>query len=555
VPEASQAPAGTTPEADEDPPYEGPDRRGVIAEGVLAADNEHVTLLLGSIGLCLLVTGGLLVGLPLSAASLVSASTGTTDLAFVVLLGATAALVMRWKLVGEARAGLLAPAAAVASLLVITTATSPAATNPYALAVRGLGVVVLLGLVLRACDAVDIRAGLCPARSFSLLGVPILAAIPIALTPARLLVVGSVLGVHPAGIAEAVSCWLVATALVVPSRRRGRLLVVAAGALVALIGLGCGLDSSSAAVGGRAGVVPGLLLLAGAVGFAAVAVLDLRGAIHVVVRYDARGRRRWEAAETELELWHRTQEGRVHDLSSALSAMDGTLLSVMRGRGRLSRQAVEHLLGSVREQIQWFRTFLIAGDGPPREYDVGALLSAIADLRSSELTVELQADPGLRGFGRPDRMAFAVNNLLANCSRYAPSARVRLSARRVRGAGRATIEVSVADDGPGIAAEELEHLGRRGWRSPATAGGVPGSGLGLYQCAELLAGDGGELRAELSDANAPLGHQGLVVHISVPAADESPQPTESAQLATIHQILLSRFSPRSSSGAQRAPGR
>jgi len=549
MPTGPDRPVGTAARDEERPSYRGADRRGIVEEGVVPADRDHVAVLIGASVLGPAVAGLLVAVLPRSVAPLASCVAGVADLAFIVLLAASSALFMRWKLVGEARAGLLAPAAVVASLLVVATAASPGPTaQPYSLALRALGVAVLVGLALYATSSPDVQSDLRPGGMFLLVLVPILVAIPLALTPARLSLTWSLAGVRPVGIIEAAASGYAAIALLTKRRRRDRLIVVATSLLLLLDGAACGLQLSNRVPQGPTSLLSSLLLLAGALALLLTATLDLSGAIRVVVRYDARGRRRWEAAEGELELWHRTQEGKVHDLSSALSAMDGTLLSLITGRERLRAESVDHLLRSVREQIQWFRTFLIAGDGPPREYDLNPLLAQVSDLRRSQLTVRFRAEPGLRAFGRPDRMAFALNNLLANCSRYAPSSPVTVSARRVHRPGSDAIEVCVADEGPGLSPDELTHLGTRGWRAAAHLE-VPGSGLGLYQCAELLAADGGSLRCRLADPGAPRGRQGLAVYLELPAASEP------AHLGTIHARLASRLGSRSPSSAERLSGR
>jgi signal transduction histidine kinase len=56
------------------------------------------------------------------------------------------------------------------------------------------------------------------------------------------------------------------------------------------------------------------------------------------------------------------------------------------------------------------------------------------------------------------------------------------------------VEISVADDGPGIAAGDLEHVFERFWQSGKGREG--GSGLGLAIARELVAAHGGRIWAE-----------------------------------------------------------
>lgn len=286
--------------------------------------------------------------------------------------------------------------------------------------------------------------------------------------------------------------------------------------------------------------LPALLFLAGSVALLTAAAGDLRAAIHVVVLHDTRGRRRWEEAETQLVLWQKIQQGQEHDLNNALSAVDGTLLSLVRGRDQLPAATVDRLTVAVREQIQWLRTSLVGGDGQARAYDVYPLLAALVDLRSegSQL-VRLDADRGLKAYGRADRLAVAVNNLLANAAVHAASSDVTLSARRVTRPRGDVVEIVVSDHGPGLARSERSRAFQRGWRGPASADRT-GSGLGLYQCRELMAGEGGRVYLLPTDEAATSGSEGLSVHLELPAAGAGPATGENIGTASRPGALSSR---------------
>jgi signal transduction histidine kinase len=85
-----------------------------------------------------------------------------------------------------------------------------------------------------------------------------------------------------------------------------------------------------------------------------------------------------------------------------------------------------------------------------------------------------------------------VANLVHNALKYSPAGgEVRVSASRAAD-GRA--EVAVADEGVGIAAEDLDRLFTRFGRivTPETAG-IPGTGLGLYLARDLARRHGGDV--------------------------------------------------------------
>jgi signal transduction histidine kinase len=81
--------------------------------------------------------------------------------------------------------------------------------------------------------------------------------------------------------------------------------------------------------------------------------------------------------------------------------------------------------------------------------------------------------------------------------------------------GDATL--TVADDGPGMPAEELERAGEFGFRGAAPlAARTPGLGIGLWVCRRLAERNGGTLDIARSAAG------GLSVTVSLPAAAGSP---------------------------------
>ena len=89
----------------------------------------------------------------------------------------------------------------------------------------------------------------------------------------------------------------------------------------------------------------------------------------------------------------------------------------------------------------------------------------------------------------------AVSNLLDNAVKYSPHGQHR-SRSPSRGG-----EVDVADQGPGIAEEDLPRVFDRFYRS-ASARSKPGAGLGLAIVREAAEAHGGQATAESSNASA-----------------------------------------------------
>jgi signal transduction histidine kinase len=90
-----------------------------------------------------------------------------------------------------------------------------------------------------------------------------------------------------------------------------------------------------------------------------------------------------------------------------------------------------------------------------------------------------------------DRISQVLANLLTNANKYAPEgSEVRLTASRVGD----EVEFAVADDGPGLEEEELDHVFDRFWRAESgETQSVGGTGLGLAIAKSLVELHGGAI--------------------------------------------------------------
>ncbi|GLY00207.1 HAMP domain-containing sensor histidine kinase [Actinoplanes sp. NBRC 101535] len=128
-------------------------------------------------------------------------------------------------------------------------------------------------------------------------------------------------------------------------------------------------------------------------------------------------------------------------------------------------------------------------------------------LRAPGLTFDTELSP-LTVLGRPGELERMAVNILDNAAKWSPpggTVRTRLHADGPGGA-----RLTVADNGPGIAASDLPHVFDRFYRSTA-ARATPGSGLGLAIVAQTAAQHGGAVSAR---ANRP---HGTVVTVRLPA--------------------------------------
>lgn len=122
--------------------------------------------------------------------------------------------------------------------------------------------------------------------------------------------------------------------------------------------------------------------------------------------------------------------------------------------------------------------------------------------RGLALQADVAADAAFRGAA--DDLEEMLGNLLENACKWARS---RVDVRAVVGDG--TLRLDVADDGPGLPADQREAVVRRGVRLDER---VPGSGLGLAIVFDIAASYGGRLELDA----APGG--GLRARLELPAA-------------------------------------
>lgn len=132
------------------------------------------------------------------------------------------------------------------------------------------------------------------------------------------------------------------------------------------------------------------------------------------------------------------------------------------------------------------------------EIDLNELFGHVGEvfaLRSEESGVSL--DASIQGQahirGDFDRLEQVMNNLLDNAFRHTPEGgTVRVACRDLQ---PGTLQVTVADTGPGIPLNDLPHLFERFYRGDNQNGARQGYGLGLAISREIVRAHGGEIWA------------------------------------------------------------
>lgn len=134
--------------------------------------------------------------------------------------------------------------------------------------------------------------------------------------------------------------------------------------------------------------------------------------------------------------------------------------------------------------------------------------------RRTDIDFDVQTIPWFV-FGEEHGLSRAVLNVLDNAAKWSPPGRaVRVRMEQV---GPATVELSVADAGPGIAPEDREMVFERFYRADATRS-MPGSGLGLAIVRQVVTRIGGSATADVSDEG------GALIRLRVPGLAHHTEP-------------------------------
>ena len=150
--------------------------------------------------------------------------------------------------------------------------------------------------------------------------------------------------------------------------------------------------------------------------------------------------------------------------------------------------------------------------------DIGHLLETIVEVYNLtelshgmrlELANTLPADAKV--MGRDERVGQIFRNLIDNALSFSPeNGVVQIEARQADAVARITVE----DEGPGIAPENLENIFNRFYTErPAAHGFGKNTGLGLSIARQIVEGIGGRIWAEI-----PIEHEGARFVVELPLA-------------------------------------
>ena len=218
-----------------------------------------------------------------------------------------------------------------------------------------------------------------------------------------------------------------------------------------------------------------------------------------------------------------------HELRVPLSSVRGAAATVLGARRAYGAAELEQYFRIVDEQAERMSALiddlLDAGaidagtlSVAPESSGVGALVDAartafLSGGTGHDVAVDLP-DALPRVMADRARIAQVLGNLLANAARHSPPSAIRVAAELQGG----HVEVSVADAGRGLDAQELARLfGKYAGRAPGS--GPSGQGLGLAICKGIVEAHGGRIRAESAGPGT-----GTRVAFTLPVAEAAVAP-------------------------------
>jgi K+-sensing histidine kinase KdpD len=167
----------------------------------------------------------------------------------------------------------------------------------------------------------------------------------------------------------------------------------------------------------------------------------------------------------------------IHDQADQLDTSIRDLLDASRINAR-----------GVTPQLQWT---------DPTDIVNAAIKQKARRLASHWLTLDLHGDVPLV---HVDTILVeqALGQILENAAKYSPlGSKITISSR----CEREQVVLSVADQGSGLTADEMDQLGKRSFRGRRQCADAPGSGLGLWIASTFIGASGGTLHAESPGPN------------------------------------------------------
>ncbi|HXH21708.1 MAG TPA: PAS domain-containing sensor histidine kinase [Dehalococcoidia bacterium] len=213
-----------------------------------------------------------------------------------------------------------------------------------------------------------------------------------------------------------------------------------------------------------------------------------------------------------------------HELRSPLTSIYGSARLLQARADRLNDHEKQELLATVVDESERLKEIIeelltiarteLSGEIEKTAVDVRDVVQSLADdLKLSGRRIDLDCDESTV-LAEPVMLRQVLANLISNAHKYSPpESPIDVSVARRQGA----YVVEVGDRGPGVPAEDLDRIFEPFFRSPESARGAKGSGLGLAVSRRLVEAQGGSVSALLRPGG------GLLVRIELPLDGAAPR--------------------------------
>jgi signal transduction histidine kinase len=220
-----------------------------------------------------------------------------------------------------------------------------------------------------------------------------------------------------------------------------------------------------------------------------------------------------------------------HDLATPATVLESQLQAMIDGvvptdaAGLEAARSTAAALGGVVADIDdLVRAEAAPLQARPSAVDLALSIPEVAlaldgQRRDRSARIDVAIEPGSIAWADPGHLARALRNVVANALAHSPDGGVVAVT-----AGRAgpLVRIHVADQGPGIAADDVDHVFERFYRADTARATDPltgrptGLGLGLTIARELLMANGGRIGVERTGLN------GTSFVVELPAARVDP---------------------------------
>ncbi len=212
----------------------------------------------------------------------------------------------------------------------------------------------------------------------------------------------------------------------------------------------------------------------------------------------------------------------------------------------LLRACADHLASLLEDLLDLSKMQAGVVEIETRPFELHALVDSVAAMTAADsekhrIPVEIAVSPGVPRHlrGDPRRIRQILLNFVSNALKFSGRGTVEVTVWcQPAGPGRTEVIFAVADEGPGISAEEQQRLFRRFERGAAARGGrVAGTGLGLALCKGYAEKMGGRIWIESEPGRGSCFHFSVPLELA-PEPDETPTAPAPATHAPTGRALV-----------------